>query len=700
LNNLIREASIGLNLAPHYVVNGRKAKGEIEIASCVDLEGHRGGDTRLYLLDFSRTFPPAMKDLDKKEAYDNMWPYYHMLRSELVSRWEKPLCADAFSNFQSGKTREREEEKRKQNQEVCVATSWLETEGVIRVCRALLDESDSTRSLARTMHGCGMNMRYLGLVYAQLVSSVMFDKTRSNLYNFILIEGVVRVVKARLRSQLRSVKSDCESQIMTECAHVLNVFFGHYDSVTKFLEANPFLVPGLIQSFNFDQRSAKACVDLIYQNRVVRSINGELEQEKLSARFIVLSELNEVVGLGINKKVLMELSASSSSSTGAKGIVHRRSFGQKVIFSDSDFNFMCRVKNLDIVERAAALRMYLEATDEGFSSPDPLLRAFGILDSALDSNPNDSYFAALMGDVCKALYDLYMHDDETRAVLFKERAETCYKGVALREPLSFKAQMRYGLFLAQTDSNLKEAETRLLTAMELVEKDKLAFDQDLVLNLIMVLEKLGKSQKASLIRDGFLLRYRNNTMDREPSVIMTDADKSASGVRERLEKQKSKIGKKFLIPRNKPSAEELSPSSSVLEGWILRKSEKSNSKQKRRWIKLGKNGVLKHYDGAPPLGRALGSVMVGGATISLNDPYLEIKLPQSKGKISFSPSDDADQPSIEKWYEVLMRLSKETQQSPSGFKSVSKAATRDRNNNKLTTSDTLQHLIKSAGSKK
>jgi hypothetical protein len=61
-NQMVKNASLGLNLAKHFVVNGRARKGEVEIASCVDLEGHRGTDGRFYMLDFSRTFPPAVRD--------------------------------------------------------------------------------------------------------------------------------------------------------------------------------------------------------------------------------------------------------------------------------------------------------------------------------------------------------------------------------------------------------------------------------------------------------------------------------------------------------------------------------------------------------------------------------------------------------------------------------------------------------------
>lgn len=81
-----------------------------------------------------------------KLVHDNMWVFYHMLRPELVRRWTKPLCADAFSNFQSPA---REAESKAHNQEVRAATSWLETEGVLRVARACLNANDLTIDLPK-----------------------------------------------------------------------------------------------------------------------------------------------------------------------------------------------------------------------------------------------------------------------------------------------------------------------------------------------------------------------------------------------------------------------------------------------------------------------------------------------------------------------------------------------------------------------
>ena len=69
-SNFIKEASLGLHLKSHFVVNGRSQNDEIELASCVDLEGHRGRDQRHYLLDFSRALPCAYRK--SRLSYDQV----------------------------------------------------------------------------------------------------------------------------------------------------------------------------------------------------------------------------------------------------------------------------------------------------------------------------------------------------------------------------------------------------------------------------------------------------------------------------------------------------------------------------------------------------------------------------------------------------------------------------------------------------
>jgi hypothetical protein len=59
-----------------------------------DLEGHLGDDSRFYLLDFSRVFPPETPRKDIPNAH-----LYYLLRPEFVKSYSEPLCSDAFSGF-------------------------------------------------------------------------------------------------------------------------------------------------------------------------------------------------------------------------------------------------------------------------------------------------------------------------------------------------------------------------------------------------------------------------------------------------------------------------------------------------------------------------------------------------------------------------------------------------------------------------
>lgn len=82
--------------------------GTAQLWTATDLEGHIGLDGRLYIIDFSRSFPPEAPNT--KSAFSFWWHsidisryersyLYHLLRPEYVKQYSKPLCPDAFSNF-------------------------------------------------------------------------------------------------------------------------------------------------------------------------------------------------------------------------------------------------------------------------------------------------------------------------------------------------------------------------------------------------------------------------------------------------------------------------------------------------------------------------------------------------------------------------------------------------------------------------
>jgi hypothetical protein len=206
-SELVRSASLGLNLKPHWVVNSRVKGGEIQLASCVDLEGHAGDDGRFYLLDYSRAMPPAFKDAC--EPHDTLWSFYHVLRPEFVARWRRPLCADGFSQFQSRSTPERVAEAKANNDELRFVTEFLTGETVLVVCNTLMGQFRNNKGvllrsgLTHVLHAEGLNMRYLGLLYVQLMDA--YDSRFVDLYMLVLLEALTRVFKNHLRSQLRLV---------------------------------------------------------------------------------------------------------------------------------------------------------------------------------------------------------------------------------------------------------------------------------------------------------------------------------------------------------------------------------------------------------------------------------------------------------------------------------------------------------------
>lgn len=147
-------------------------------------------------------------------------------------------------------------------------------------------------------------------------------------------------------------------------------------------------------------------------------------------------------GLGLKPALLDEL----LESDGFGG----RSFLQATVFEDLDFDFQESIKNLDVVERAACFRLYLrglEAISEKnvAAGEDYLMRAFRLLESAIEANPSDLFLCLLMGDICGALART-IHDRET-ASLFTERAGEFLAQAATADRNCQPAQSKYGGWL-------------------------------------------------------------------------------------------------------------------------------------------------------------------------------------------------------------------------------------------------------------
>ena len=92
-NRIMAEAARKLNLKAHWV--GPKSGLKL-LHAPVDIEGHRGTDSRYYLIDFGRVFPPEYFTQHTYQCGQNL---YYQLRPELLRQLNFPLSSDALSNF-------------------------------------------------------------------------------------------------------------------------------------------------------------------------------------------------------------------------------------------------------------------------------------------------------------------------------------------------------------------------------------------------------------------------------------------------------------------------------------------------------------------------------------------------------------------------------------------------------------------------
>jgi len=140
-----------LNLQPHLVYPGRGSRvsssthsdphsplRDSPVQPCcmhgpTDLEGHRGEDGRLYLIDTARLFPPAALSRSSPPASH----LYKLLRPELVRNYPEPLCSDAYSRM--GSHPKNKQARQQQNRNVLEATRLLEDELIVRFCQYLVE---------------------------------------------------------------------------------------------------------------------------------------------------------------------------------------------------------------------------------------------------------------------------------------------------------------------------------------------------------------------------------------------------------------------------------------------------------------------------------------------------------------------------------------------------------------------------------
>ena len=309
---LIRAASAQLLVAPHRCGPGAAQT----IFSAVDLEGHRGRDGRIYLLDFSRSLPPA-------EAGPGGEHLYRLFRPEFLHVYGTPLSADAFSRFQTD-----EEEAQRLNAEAVRAARHLTethipTVVVPQLMAAARDYAGGDLTSLRLtpfLQRSGVNTRYLGLVLRELRrlheaervggAAVQADprarELREKLMDMTVFECCARAIKIFLRSRLRDIAETpgaLDEAFYREICFVLNsLLCTDVVSQSYFAET---LMPLLRQSFSWEEDGTQVLDRLFGEPFAVRW-NGSC------ASFLILQRVRKMMGLKIAKATMEVLRTNKS----------------------------------------------------------------------------------------------------------------------------------------------------------------------------------------------------------------------------------------------------------------------------------------------------------------------------------------------------------------------------------------------------
>lgn len=201
----------------------------------VDMEGHIGTDGRMYLLDFSRLFPPE-RPLPSAPRFMYLC---RLLRPEFVKIYSEnfgPLSSDAYSRFSSGEADERS------TLEINAATDYLLREHLpLFLERLQRYHAIDHFAWLGLLHSHGINYRHMGSL-RKLVLRLPPTPNYTGLdtATLILMAMIARVVKNQLSCIMRAqVKSHSQSipgdQMLKQVASAFfNMVFGNSKGTQNF----------------------------------------------------------------------------------------------------------------------------------------------------------------------------------------------------------------------------------------------------------------------------------------------------------------------------------------------------------------------------------------------------------------------------------------------------------------------------------
>jgi len=229
----LKQVAEELGLKLHRVGKDENAK---YLYTPVDMEGHIGTDGRLYLLDFSRLFPPE-RPLPTAPRFMYLC---RLLRPEFVKIYSEnfgPLSSDAYSRFSSGP-----EAEERDRLEINAATDYLLREHLpLFLERFQRYHAMDAFAWLGLLHAHGINYRHMGSLrkFVQRLPPTS-NYTNIDTPTLILMAMIARVVKNQLSCIMRSqVRSHSQSmpgdQMLKQVATAFfNMVFGNSKATQNF----------------------------------------------------------------------------------------------------------------------------------------------------------------------------------------------------------------------------------------------------------------------------------------------------------------------------------------------------------------------------------------------------------------------------------------------------------------------------------
>ena len=320
-----------LNLMGHNV-HGVRVHGP------ADLEGHRGKDGRMYLLDFSRVFPP---EAPEPGAKDSRAIFHRLLRPELVKRSDIPLSSDAFSKFQKDDPKDKA-----LNGQVHVATEMLFREIIPQFALSLSElKSFDDLMLIGSIHRAGINVRHLG----KLRKCV--DPKATEIRRILLSQMCARCIKVLFRAAMReTMKEYCLPSVEPYTAVILdllNLIFGWGFEGAIFWKS----VSGTVPKVDFVTMPIHTIKETL-QRKFLDALSEEEMKEQCDLRDQI--DLKYVLTL-LQKMLNLTLSASAVESL----LSENKTFMQ---LSHNDIlGLGAKIKDLPIIDYYSGIQLSLAA---------------------------------------------------------------------------------------------------------------------------------------------------------------------------------------------------------------------------------------------------------------------------------------------------------------------------------------------------